>query len=681
MSVDETQYLDNSEIDFAASFRTIWFNKFSLMFFIMLSVPVSVFYSTTLKPTYKAVTVFEKPQDELKNDNRLLDNSGGAGLLGILTGGSVSSGTDSFYSEIRSESLLKTVILNNKDFDSQTLQKFCPLPSKEVSRFSLRSLLILFGISENRAPNENQKISLLVQCVNNMLEIKFDNFGPNESSAYRLSVTSADPVFSANLANQIVEKYFVRHKRSKEKKFQSVKTYLAKVIAESQLELTEANKLMQDFIIKNALLMNIEPSTFFENANVSFPFNTSPFSAKLKKDVFSLSQLENSLSKLKRAKLKLLNLNRVDQEETFGSILSTDIQEVLSSTFIGSISKIDVSSIGTDFNSQKIRKLVSEEIQILGQQIQALEEKINNGEEQTVQLMTIENRYQELAIDFSKKRLIFEGLKDQLKEKILSTGLAGVAQPVLLTKAVPPFNKASPNKKLIVALGLVLSIFIGIGYILVRQSYLRRIISLSQLQNLSSFLSFYKIKYKQLKLTDKRSGETLISQSFFSQTKDVGKLGCVIDLSQKNRGSSLASEFSKSLANLLAANSTKIVCLNTLTSKKLFSASSRKDFETDNSVYASQDISNSSITTVNDDDGMIGAGELMKIKNKYSDYDKIICAIGTEIGDLTKFKFIEQCDFYILIGRCFDFDEYIFRRFSNTVWEKEKKCLGFFLID
>ena len=78
---------------------------------------------------------------------------------------------------------------------------------------------------------------------------------------------------------------------------------------------------------------------------------------------------------------------------------------------------------------------------------------------------------------------------------------------------------------------------------------------------------------------------------------------------------------------------------------------------------------------------MISAGEVNKIKNKYSGYDKIICALGTEIGDLTKFKFVDQCDFYILIGRSFHFDEYTFKKFSNTIWEKEKKCLGFFLID
>ena len=41
-----------------------------------------------------------------------------------------------------------------------------------------------------------------------MLEIDFDNKAQKKSSAYRLSIESGDPDFSANLANQIVEKYF-----------------------------------------------------------------------------------------------------------------------------------------------------------------------------------------------------------------------------------------------------------------------------------------------------------------------------------------------------------------------------------------------------------------------------------------------------------------------------------------
>ena len=682
MSVDERQHMDNDEIDLAGLFRTIWFHKFSLLIVIILSIPMSIIVATNIEPTYKAETVFEKPSDSSRQSNTsLLSGMEGMGILSILGGSPFEAADNSFYSEIRSESFLKTVILNNTALDAQKLKEFCPLPSVSTPRLSLKSLLIFLRLSENKNPSESQKISLLVECVNDMLEIDFDNYGSGESSAYRLSIESGDPYFSASLANQIVEKYFIRHEEFKDKNLQNVKKYLSKVISEAQLEFTEANKLMQSFIIKHTLLMNIQPSALATNDDVSLPLPPSPFAAKLKKDFFSLSQLEKSLSQLKQANSNLSNLKEPDQESIKLFITSTELQGALSRRFVTSISRIDNLFEGISFKNQEIKKLVSEELRRLEQQIQVLEEKIGKREEQTIQLMTVENRFQELAIDVSKKKLIFEGLKDQLKEKILTSGLANIEQPVLLTKAVPPFDKSFPNKKLILVLGIVLSLFAGIAYILFRQLSLRRVHSLSQLEKISRFINCYGVKYKQLKLMAERSDKSIIGQSFFSDVLGVGKLGCVIDLSQKNQNNSLASEFSKTIVSLLAANNLKIVCMDTLTGKKPFSAVAQNNFESELSKHNVQEASSRNISSFNYDNAMISAGETNKIKNKYSDYDKIICVLDAEIGDLTKFNYMEQCDFYILIGKSFCFDEYTYKNFSNTEWEKEKKCLGFFLID
>ena len=79
-------------------------------------------------------------------------------------------------------------------------------------------------------------------------------------------------------------------------------------------------------------------------------------------------------------------------------------------------------SAGTSLINKDIAVIVTQELMSLKKQIQVLEEKIAKREEQTRKLMTIQNRFQELAIDVAKKKLIFEGLKDQLKEKILSAG-------------------------------------------------------------------------------------------------------------------------------------------------------------------------------------------------------------------------------------------------------------------
>ncbi len=689
MSFDEKQYVDNDEIDLAELFRSIWFYKFSLLIIVILSVPLSIWYSTTLEPTYKAETVFEKPSDNSpQGSTSLLNNIRGMAVVSSLTGGSVGGENNNFLSEIRSESFLKTVILDNAELDTNMLKEFCPLPSTEVPPFSRRALLIALGVSENRVPSESQKISLLVRCVNNMLAIDFDNYGTTgiiKTSAYRLSIESGDPNFSANLANQIVEKYFVRHEKVKDQNFQNVKQYLSKVITEAQLELTEANKLMQNFKIKHTRLMDLKPSLSVSNGMVisngmSIVTEESPFKSELNKEIASLSKLEKSLNQLKQARLNLSNLKELNEEKIKIFVSSTEVQGVFSRTFITAVTRLNNLSAGTSKINKEITKIVSQELQSLKKQIQVLEEKIIKREERTIKLMNIENRFQELGMDVSKKNLIFEGLKDQLKEKILSTGLANVEQPTLLTKAVPPLRQAFPNKKLIVILGAVLSILVGIACILISHFYLRRVHSLSQLRRLSKFLRCYEIKYKKLKQMSERSDETVIGQSFFSHTMGIGKLGCIIDLSQKRQNNSIVSEFSKTIANLLATDNSKIVCLDNSQSKKPFFSNAQQNSASDHSNHNVKAILNKNVSYFDDEDGIIGSGEIKKIENKYSDYDKIVCALGSDISDLTKFKFIEHCDFYILIGRSFHFDEYTYKKFSNTVWEKEKKCLGFFLI-
>ena len=60
----------------------------------------------------------------------------------------------------------------------------------------------------------------------------------------------------------------------------------------------------------------------------------------------------------------------------------------------------------------------------------------------------------------------------------------------------------------------------------------------------------------------------------------MDKLGCIIDLSQKRENDLLASEFSETIANLLAADNSKLFVWM-LRHKKPFSASTQKNFASD----------------------------------------------------------------------------------------------------
>ena len=85
----------------------------------------------------------------------------------------------------------------------------------------------------------------------------------------------------------------------------------------------------------------------------------SPFAPELlNKEIANLSQLEKSLSQLRQARLNLLSLNELDQEKIKAFISSTEVQGVLSRTFITAISKINNLSATTEEINQEIKKIV-----------------------------------------------------------------------------------------------------------------------------------------------------------------------------------------------------------------------------------------------------------------------------------------------------------------------------------
>ena len=113
--------------------------------------------------------------------------------------------------------------------------------------------------------------------------------------------------------------------------------------------------------------------------------------------------------------MKLSSLKDLNQDEILKAISSTEIQDALSRTLSHQLQRLIIFG-RHQFQNKEIKKIVGQEFQSLRNRYKFLK-KIGKREEQAMKLMTIENRYQELAIDVSKKKLIFEGLKDQLKEK------------------------------------------------------------------------------------------------------------------------------------------------------------------------------------------------------------------------------------------------------------------------
>ena len=87
MSLNETKNLVGDEFDLAQLFKLLWSFKYSLLIFIILSVPISVWVSTSQKPTFKAETVFEKPSKKVAQNSPFFNGERGMGFMSLLGGG------------------------------------------------------------------------------------------------------------------------------------------------------------------------------------------------------------------------------------------------------------------------------------------------------------------------------------------------------------------------------------------------------------------------------------------------------------------------------------------------------------------------------------------------------------------------------------------------------------------
>ncbi len=676
MGPSEKNEVGTREIDLIEVAKLLWFNRYIFLFSFIISIFASIGYIRVTPPTFVANAVFEKPavgnQQESSNENRSLGVLGG--LLGVSS--NFSSDKENLFSVIKSKSFLQTVLVDNQMLDRETLYKFCPLPTGLVPPLSIRSLLVFMGVSTNNTPDENQKVDFLVDCIKEKLTIQNDQVDDVKTSAIKVIIKSHDPHFSANLANQIVEKYFIWHEKYRDIGFRNIKNYLSDTILEAQNELNEANKLKQEFIIRHALLGDIRAS--FENNNTKE--NLSPFRIEMVENIATLGQLEKSKALLKEAELKLSTLQKLNTNKIEDFMLSSQLQAALSRTFISFLSQYENTPNNFSARTLSVQQSLEQELNRLKDQIQVIDKKIKEKESKTLKLMNIESRFQALSLDLEKKRLAFESLKDQLNKKILTAGLDKIHEPLLLTTATAPLSQSSPNKKLVVLIGVLISLILGLLYSVVWQIYQKRIFSLGQVDRLSNELNSYQIKLKQLTRMKEIVSESAISKSVFSNAKNFEKLGCIVDLSKrKNRNKSLAKTFTEAFGNLLAVGGTKIVCLHNTIDKGLSFSKNQLDASFQTKKFNS--LESKGTLVLEEEEGLIETIDLSSIKKRYADFNKILCALDCDVVDPTKFNFIEKCDFYVLIGKSFEINEFMCNKFLNKAWEREKKCLGFFLVD
>ena len=664
------------ELDVRELLTVIWAKKLTILFFLVVSVPISVITAVTIEPTFVATSLIEKPNDTEKKQTSLLRGTEQNSLFALFTDNNMIKADNTHLAVLTSDIFLKSVLVENQQLDYDLLNEYCPsygIPDP----YTVSSILIFLGLSDLKNPTEKQKLKLLINCVKRQIEIGPYQYAGFNTDAIQISVSSPDPQFSATLSNQIVQKYFQWTEKARENSFENIKSFLSDTISEAQSELIQANKSLQSFLIEHAA----ENSLIQTDASADLLRLESPFAAEMKRKIDNLGQIEKTWSQFKDVRSLLVKLKSKRPRDFNDFLSSLDIQGVVSRSFVSSLSKIDKGRNNFILQSDEIIDLIDEELARLDDQIQAFEKKINEKESDTVRLMKIEDRFQELALNAQKKLVVFEGLKDQLNANILETEFSKLGKPTLLSEAVAPIVQSYPRKRLTVFIGMALFLNLGLIYVAIRHLTTKQVYNISQVKKLSRFIDCYKLDLKKMKKLNDNFGNILISQTVFSKLANAGKIGCVMDLSSnKTDKDEIPLLFSTYIGKLFSKKKIGVIRRERNNFKALSPTEQKQSHVGNDTIGTGKNLNDYKVNIFDDENNWLQDGDLESIQKEYADFDKIFCALGSNISDMRKFEVIEKCDFYLLVGRRGIVTEHDIKKFSNEVLEKEKKCIGFFLI-
>ena len=73
-----------------------------------------------------------------------------------------------------------------------------------------------------------------------------------KTSAYFIRVEDTDPLFAANLANEIVKKYFEFQKLKSRENFKKAVKYLSDTLADASIDLKKSQEKLEAYLLQNA---------------------------------------------------------------------------------------------------------------------------------------------------------------------------------------------------------------------------------------------------------------------------------------------------------------------------------------------------------------------------------------------------------------------------------------------
>ena len=207
----------------------------------------------------------------------------------------------------------------------------------------------------------------------------------------------------------------------------------------------------------------------------------------------------------------------------------------------------------------------------------------------------------------------------------------------------------------------------------------KKIFSASQIKKLKSIEDVFQTSLKNSYFFWKDNKYLDVDHKFFLNMADVGKFGCVIDISGGSfTRSKISKEFVFELSKLISKNGSKVLCVNGINreSKSLFMSKEHSlQKNTSNEFYSGIEV-----TFLDNLENEVFEENIFEQTERFKKFDKVLIPFDSSVNSLTKFGVMQKADFYVFIGQKGYFNLQDINRYIDGFDSIKSKCRGFFLI-
>lgn len=430
------------EIDLMQVFRTLWHGKLWILLSAITAVTIGGVYVYFIAvPIYRAnaVVVLDGRQEQVVDITSVMTG---------LSGDQASINTE--VEVLRSRGLISKLarrldLLNDLEFN--------PIFESESDHFLDTGLKILRGLTRVNKGTDlgiaESKQAALDAVIDRLLK-KLTISNVRQSYVFNITMSSTDPMKSANIANALAELYILDQLEVKFEATTQATTWLTERVTQLQAELEIAEATVKDFVSSTDLIN---------------PESLAALNRKLKELRERLDKAELD----REAKKQILDaLVEAASTNNASEIANVAQDQELARLFalISNSDSIDHTAIDARIgqlieSAEAEKSRLTNQIDALKRSVSDLQERIENQSDDLVKL-------RQLQREADASRLIYEYFLGRLKETSVQQGIQQ-ADSRILSRAVVPQSASSPRIPIILVLSGLLGVVIGSSLVLLRE--------------------------------------------------------------------------------------------------------------------------------------------------------------------------------------------------------------------